>query len=556
MLKTKLKKTWPFFLILLLSIFAFWPLLRGGFFPVHDDLQVVRLFEMEKCFLDGQLPCRWTPDLGGGFGLPMFNYYSPLVYYLGMIFRFLGFSFLGSIKLLFLAGILLSGFSMFLLAREFWGNLGGLVSAILYVFVPYHALDIYVRGDLAEFFALSFLPLVFWCFYRLIKEKSSQFLILSAFSLATLILSHNITAMLSFPILVIWILYWFSTLEKFNRLAYIKVFSAGFLGFSLSAFFLLPALFENSLVNLLGLTTGYFDFRAHFITLGQLFLDRSWDFGASWFGPIDGLSFQIGWPHWWLVVLSGGIGLWRLKNRKDGTTGLIFLTAGLFLILAFMTHSRSIFIWEKIPFFSFVQFPWRLVGLAAFSGSFLAGSVIGLFARRNQVLEIFLVAFLIVLTILLNFAYFKPAKFQSVTDQDLLPRKDFFDFLPKNASLPEASFQEPKIIEGEGQIREFFKKSDYFKVNIEVYQDQKASILIPVFNFPNWEIFVDEQKVLIEENQFGLIAVKCPPGKHEISGWFRNTKVRLLGNGITLISLFFLIFYLAAYEKNSKKAIN
>jgi hypothetical protein len=563
MQRNNLLKFWPLLIIFFISAFAFCSLLKGGFFPIHDSLQVLRLHQMEKCFLDGQLPCRWAPDLGGGFGLPLFNYYSPLVYYLGIVFRLLGFSFIVSIKALFFLGILLSGFSMYLLGREFWGDLGGLVSAALYVFVPYHALDIYVRGDLAEFFALSILPLVFWVFYRLFKEKNRAFWFLAVFSLAAFLLSHNITVMLTLPLFLVWFLFWLFVPKRVEKKIFLRILLAGLIGFGLTAFYLLPAWFERNLVQLEGLTTGYFDFRAHFASLKQLFLDRSWGYGISLFGDPDTISLQIGWPHWWLVIGAGLVGLLRRKKRQDKQVFLISLFLFLFLVLSFMAHPRSIFIWERIPLLAFVQFPWRFLGPLGFVTSFLAGSIFLLFSGKKKTGAIFLAAFIIGLTLALNFSYFKPERFLPLSDQDFLSGEAFKrermgsirDFLPREVVLlPGLDLQSPQAVEGEVSISGFLRKSDYFKINIEVFGEKAAEILIPVFNFPNWETFIDEQPVLIEKNQWGLILVESPPGKHEISGWLKNTKMRLFGNAISLISLLSLVFCLAYNDKKTEKS--
>src|SRR3990167_4146974 len=118
-----------------------------GYFSHHDSLQVMRIFEMRKCFADLQIPCRWVSDMGYGNGYPIFNFYGPLPYYVGAIFMFLGISALSATKLMILIGVASAGVSMFFLAKEFWGKIGGLLSATLYLYAPYHALDTYVRGD-------------------------------------------------------------------------------------------------------------------------------------------------------------------------------------------------------------------------------------------------------------------------------------------------------------------------------------------------------------------------------------------------------------------------
>ncbi|MBI2034661.1 MAG: hypothetical protein HYT11_02915, partial [Candidatus Levybacteria bacterium] len=85
-----LKKNWGIFAILLLSFFSIRPLLVSGFFPMHDDTQVARVYEMWKALRDGMFPVRWVPDLGYGYGYPIFNFYAPLAYYAGAFFIFLG----------------------------------------------------------------------------------------------------------------------------------------------------------------------------------------------------------------------------------------------------------------------------------------------------------------------------------------------------------------------------------------------------------------------------------------------------------------------------------
>ena len=115
----KNKKLW-IIILLLFIIPSFFRLLRPGFFPIQDDMQVFRLFEMDKCIQDFQIPCRWIPDGGYQYGYPQFNFYAPGVYYLGEIIHLIGFQFIDSIKILFILGFVFSGITMFVLAREFF----------------------------------------------------------------------------------------------------------------------------------------------------------------------------------------------------------------------------------------------------------------------------------------------------------------------------------------------------------------------------------------------------------------------------------------------------
>src|SRR5260221_8138750 len=160
------KKFLPTIVILLLSFWAIRPLFNSGFFPMHDDTQVQRVYEMGKSLSDGMFPVRWVADLGYGYGYPIFNFYAPLAYYFGGAINLIGIDSLISTKIMMVIGILFSGASMYLFAREFWGKKGGLISGLLYLYAPYHAVDIYVRGDVAEFWAYGFIPLAFLGVYK------------------------------------------------------------------------------------------------------------------------------------------------------------------------------------------------------------------------------------------------------------------------------------------------------------------------------------------------------------------------------------------------------
>ena len=129
-----MKKTWPVLLVLILSFWAIRPLLTFGFFPIHDNTQVVRVQQMASALQDGQFPVRWVRDLGYGYGYPLFNFYAPLVYYVGAFFNLIGFNSLIATKMMMGLGVLLAGVFMYFLAREFWGKIGGIAAALFYVY--------------------------------------------------------------------------------------------------------------------------------------------------------------------------------------------------------------------------------------------------------------------------------------------------------------------------------------------------------------------------------------------------------------------------------------
>ncbi|MEK7470407.1 MAG: glycosyltransferase, partial [Patescibacteria group bacterium] len=155
----KFGKIIPALLLTLLTVPAFFNLLRPGFFPMQDDLQAFRVYEMDRCYDDFQIPCRWVPDAGYQYGYPQFNFYPPLPYYIGALLHRVGIQYIDSVKILFILGYILSAITIFILVSELTDKWSGFVSALLYTYIPYKAVEVYVRGALSEFWAQIFFPL-------------------------------------------------------------------------------------------------------------------------------------------------------------------------------------------------------------------------------------------------------------------------------------------------------------------------------------------------------------------------------------------------------------
>jgi len=537
------KKT-GFFLLLvfLLPFFSYKSLLRPGYFPMHDDIQVIRVFEMDKCFRDGQLPCRFVPDMGYGYGYPQFIYYSPLPYYVMEIIHFLGFQFIDSVKIGFILSFIFSGFSMFLLGRSLWGNLGGLVSALFYVYAPYRASDVYSRGAVGEFWALVFLPLVFWAIFEFVREEKFKYLSFLALSYAGLLLTHNLTSLAFTPIAALWGFFLCFYFRKKRLL--VKLFFGGLWGIGFASFFILPVIFERHFVHIESMISGYFNYLAHFVSLKQLFFSSFWGYGSSELGPYDDLSFAIGNLHWLFAFLAIIIAFLLRKDDKFSFLVAFFLGV-VFFFSAFMTHQRSVFIWNSIPFLSYFQFPWRFLVLVTFSSSILAGLTIG----KIKTPEIsFLIAFLMIFgVIILNVFYFRPNEWYDISDKDKLSgilwekqlTTSIFDYLPIFAKAPPAKKAPdlPEIISGEGEIKEFEKGTNWQKGKIFV-KEEEVEVRLPLFYFPNFKVWVDGRETAIRyDNELGLITFNLPQGEHQFLAKLENTPIRNLGDILTVSSI-------------------
>lgn len=520
------KKHTFWFLILLVSIPSFSRMLRTGMYTTQD-FHFFRLVEFDKCTRDLQLPCRWAPDAGLGYGEPLFNFYGQLSYAIGEIFHLSGISHIDSLKLLFILSLLGSAISMFVLAKSIWrSDAGSLLSAVLYVYAPYRAVDVWVRGALPEALAFILFPLILWKADSFIEKEKKADLFWLTTLLAALVLTHNLSFILFLPVLLVWVPYKLYRKGKWSLL--LKLGGAAVGAALLSAFYILPVLFEAKHIALETTIRGYFDFRGHFATLEQLLFSRFWGYGASVFGPEDDLSLAIGRVHWILPLLIAVMGLkTRFKHYKEL---LALIALGWFSL--FLAHNRSTPLWEALPFMAYIQFPWRFLSTAVFSFSLAAGAL-PLVLPRLKTTAILGIALVVVF---LNYPFFREDIWQEITDADLRRghewerqmRASIGDFWPNFGPIPtEPAPQNPE----NGQLLE--KRSSFAKYRVAGGRE----VEFPTAYFPGWVGSLDNQSLDVYPSDRGLIAARVPGGEWVVSLEFTDTPVRALGNLVSLVSI-------------------
>lgn len=532
---------------------------------MQDDLQAFRVHQMSRCLLDFQIPCRWIPDMGYQYGYPQFNFYPPSIYYLGAVIHLLGFQIIDVVKFLFILGFILSGLTMYLFLKAFFGKLPAFVGAVLYSVAPFKAVEIYVRGALSELWVFVFFPLIFWATLQLIRSGKLKYLIWLALSWAVLLTTHNLMSFIFLPVFTVWSISLILLEKQWSVLP--KLSLAVFLGLGLVAFFTLPVIFERQFVHTETLLSGYFDYRQHFVNLKQLFLSNYWGYGSSFFGDVDTVNLSTG-PVHWLVGLFGLIlAALNFKTTKKISI-IIFILAGLELFVLFLIHQRSSFIWEKISLLAWLQFPWRFLALSVFLLSILSAGAI-FFLGKYKKLGFALGTLAIVGVFVLHINFFKPQEWLGISDKDKFSGPfwekqltiSIFDYLPIYATLPPNKIAPdlPEILDGQAKIINYKKGSNYQIGEIEV--SKGSTVRLPLFDFPGMEVLVDQRKVAHwhddcrgEEYCLGLITFKLPVGTHKIEVKLQDTPIRKTGNIITLISFCVLALLIYRLKKNEKLA--
>jgi len=539
-------------LLLILIIPAFYFFLKPGiYWNMHDDMQIIRQLEIEKCLKDGQVPCRWTPDLGYEYGYPLFNYYPPLPYIVGQIFRTFQFSLIDTIKLTAATQIILTAIFMYLLAKSLTNEMGGLLSAVFYSYAPYHAVNIYIRGAMNEAWASTFFPLVLYFIRLLILNPKPIYILGLAFSFSAILLSHNPMAMIFAPICLVWALYWlYDTKNLKTFLIYKYLFISAFLSISLSAFLTLPLLFETKLVQVESMFNGYYHYSVHFATFYQLFFSNFWGDGPSVWGTDDKMSFMIGYLHWIVPLVLLLIYIYKYIKTKNSNNLIVPILVSMGLGYAFMAHERSTPIWMFLPPIQKVQFPWRFLNLVIF----LMSLSVAYFSKiiKKQYFSIIL----LIAVIFLNYTYFYPIHSGPISDSQklsgeswrLLTTASIYDYLPKTAGTaakkPANQFIDNiSPLDTKYKLTGQKKGTDWQLFNINL--DTDSTITLPILYFPNYIITDFGKKINFEiEPQLGRITIDLTAGNHQIYIKLHNTPIRTISNLISLITLSLTIGYL------------
>jgi hypothetical protein len=472
----------------------------------------------------------------------------------------LGFGFLNSVKIGFALSVVVSAFGMYLLGKSLWGKYGGLISAIVYIYAPYRAVNIYVRGAMGEAWGMAVLPFIFWATGEVVKRKkySELWLALSVFALFT---SHNITALIFIPFYAVWIIYLLLPIIKDEKTIVVAVRNlllSLVWGFSMSIFFTLPAFVEKNLVHVETLLMGYFNYLAHYVGLGQLLFSRTFGYGVSELGVNDGMLLSPG-ILLWLAPLISAIILYIRKDKKYLRKTIFIVILG--WISLFMIHPRSVGIWKLFPILDYVQFPWRYLTLASLFFSLAIGSIV--IVIKNVKIKKLLVFGVFLIALIFYGNYFKPKEVLNITDNDKFSGEawekqltiSIFDYLPIYAEHPptEVAPEEAEFVTGEGKIYSYAKGTDWQNWEIDVESD-KATIEFPQYYFPNWTATVNGEEIEITyDNELGLITLVLHKGSNSINLQLKNTPIRSISNLITFIAFVFVPVYLYSKFKHDKK---
>lgn len=514
--------------------------------PTH----LTNIAQFYQAMKDGDWLPRWA-DGFANYGMPIPIIAQQTTSYLGALINFAFRNIIFSYNIVVFIGSFLSVLFFYHFLRLHTSMRGALLGTFLFHLAPYRILNIYVRGAIPEFFAGVFFPLTLIALYWWIKEGKSKGLFLLEISIAGLLLTHPFTLVIYSFFFVPYLLYLLIDKKQLpvKKLGMLVIF--GLLGIGLAAYYIVPLFLELKyfyygsgnrflpdqylrLVNYVSPAWYYF-YRDDIGTRGHFII----------FGAIE--SFL-------LITASLVSVIQIIQKRKVELLPAITIVVGWMAV--FMTSRFAVPIYEKISLLGKIQHPWRMMALFIY----ITPILIAIYARKWNV---WIIGILMLAIAVVRFPQLYGKNYLTVSD------KSYFFTLEnlhgeimntiwtgKTEQYP-VKQTKPGIISGTGKVLAAEIHNSWRKYSI--LADTEVRMADYTFYFPGWKVYVDGTPTTIEfqdMNYRGVITYNLPPGVHTVLVRFENTKIRLLGDIVSVLSVLSLgIIYMMEKRAGIMKKI-
>jgi hypothetical protein len=503
-----------------------------------------RVVEVHQNLIHGIALPRWAPDLGSGYGQPLFIFHPPFFYWVAEAWHLLGWNYVAAVNLASALLVVAAAATMFLLARLYFGDAGGWLGAAAYLYVPYFALDLYVRSSLEEFSVFPLVPLVLYGFGAFARSGRRGYWVLGAVAYALVLFCHFPAALLFSPVLAAFLAV---TAWRENSWRLLAEHAAGLaFGLGLGACMWLPALAEKPYVALTRALQGSLAYAANFVYPHQL-LYSPWGYGYSVQGPDDGMSFALGWSHVVLAVLAS---IWIARRPKLADGRLMRFCAIAATVLCFLMFEDSAWLWGHLPLLPNVEFPWRLLGPVALLTAMLVaalGPALSSLRRYRGLAFSAALALLIIpnlshlqpgRTAEIDSAFWTPPRlsatgFETTTMGEITPR--WMERVPPY--FPAAAV----VASGEAQIRD--DRREPFRYSAQIMVRAESRIRVSKAWFPGWALRIDDRPAEAGPAADGLVEFTVPAGTHAVELAFGRSPARRLGESISLMTAAVMAMY-------------
>jgi hypothetical protein len=395
----------------------------------------------------------------------------------------------------------IGGIGVFLFAKEWLESKYAFLASMLYLFEPYHNVQINSLFAYAEFVASSVLVFCFLFTTRILKNGRTGDVLGLAISYSLLILSNIPITLIGSIALGVYALgcsyFYRSDVRKGIRLLIGLV--AGVTG---SSFYLYRLFSELSWINHSG---------SKFLTVSG----QSYDYyfvnnaTAFFFGDLILFNFMI------LIAVPIGIILLKASHETERTVYPL-ITVTVFSI--FMSTSYSGVIWQAFPLLQNVQFPWRWFAVTSIGFGIIVALSTSTLARilveKKVVLTLWITVFL-VSTLFFTYAYVIKANLMDKSF--VIAHDELQNIVNINSQSPtfegwqtiwakQAAFSVKEKVITNGRGYEIYRWEGFDK-QLRIDSGEAQNVRLAVSYYPYWRAAANGMPVEVSKTDDGAITI-------------------------------------------------
>jgi hypothetical protein len=520
---------WPLLTAMAAAFLVILPFFFLGNPSGHDfEFHVNSWMEVLGQWKQGILYPRWAALAQYGYGEARFIFYPPASWTLGAA--------LGAVlpwkvvagAYVWLA-LMLSGCSMFLLARRWLDRRDAIFAAALYAANPYYVVIVYWRSAFAELLAGALLPLLL--LYALRSEEEGQEAVLPMAVIVAAAWLTNIPAAIMVNYSLVLLIVILATVNRSPRVLLWGALAV-LLGAGLAAFFLLPAAYEQRWVNIAEVLSPGVRPQDNF-----LFVNIN-DADHNRFNLLVSLVASAE-----MIVLAAAVFFSRQWSRRQPRVWWMLIGwASLALLLNF---SFTFFLWEYLPELRYLQLPWRCLLCMN-----VAVVLFVTMASRHWMVRI-----LICLSMLAVLAFVwhrvqapwweTAADFgQMLGNQRSGAGYEGTDeYVPVGADPYEIKQDAPRVALDDGEtpdqiqrirVERWDAESKLFTTDI----DRSGQLVLRLFNYPAWRVEVNGREVSTATRDVtGQMLIPVQAGENRVQITFIRTSDRTVGGIVSALAV-------------------
>ena len=536
-------------ILVLLSLW--WVPARAAIGPTlvcGDDmlLHLLRVVQIDHLWSQGILYARLAPDMGWGYGYPVFNFYPPLSYFVAGLIARLGFGITPGVRIALALTFLMAGLGMYVLARDFFREEAAVVAAVAAMYAPYVAFNPLYRGALPEAMGWALLPWTWWAVGRAVRTGRRGWMLAGTLLFGGLLVTHSVAAVVGTGLVALYAgmeALASSSSVPLRRRLLTAVVTVG-LGLGLSLFFWIPAWAERPLVQLERVPYGFpGGYAYHFF--GLSYTVTAWEqVRPDLINTYPSRSLGL------VSVLLGGPGLVGLFRFRDARRRQVAFFAATGLLTTLMALPVSLPVWRAFPFLHNFQFPWRFLGPAALALAFLTGAMAELLTGLRWRYP--LMGLMVLALVAADLGWLWNARYCPGWDQVSIGSLHNYEYMGGGVGTSGGEFL-PRLVPGrppysaadpfeptalpEGATLEGVRTGPFFA---EAWVDtpQAFRVVVNRFFYPGWRAWVDGKPVEITpEAEWGRFTFPVPAGRHHLAVRFGETPLRLAADLLSVLSL-------------------